>query len=740
LEGEWGADGEAPRTKNRYPLGWLKQGKLRSSEKDKGALLIMKGTTKVTFEAGGKPMFFETGLLARQADGAVICGLGENLVFSAVTAAKEAREGCDFFPLQVEYREKFYAAGRFPGGYIKREARPSEKEILTMRVTDRPIRTLFPEGFHREVQINNMLMSCDGTFDTDVLSVNAASAALWLTDLPFQGPIGAVRIVRNDGEWIVNPTHDQLALSDIDLTYCGSRDKVMMIEGSAKEIPEAEFIDAMKTAHAEVVKIIDAQIELRKAVGLPEKVVEPPQKDTTYLDKARELVGEKFKELMKISGKLERQDAVSALKEELKPQLQELFEEMTEDEFFHAFHDLEVETVRNNVIDDGVRIGGRGLLELRPLDAQVGALPHTHGSAVFGRGETQTICAVTLGTKKEAQRFDAVTGGVDEKAFILHYNFPPYSVGEVGRLGMTSRREIGHGNLAERSIVPVLPDEFPYTIRVVSEVMGSNGSSSMATACGGCMALMDAGIPLKAPVAGISVGLFSDEEKGVSIEVIDILGIEDHCGDMDFKVVGTRKGITGFQVDLKVPGLNWDQVAEAFEIARKGRNDILDYMESVIASPREELAATAPRITTIKIDPEKIGALIGPGGKNIRAITEASGAQIDIEEDGTVNIFAVDAEAMDEAIRGVNACTAEIEIGKTYEGKVITVKDFGAFVECLPGKEGLVHISEMANERIESVDSICKPGDTMRVKCIDIDNQGRVRLSRKAALNDEAGE
>ena len=700
----------------------------------------MKGTTKVTFEAGGKPMFFETGLLARQADGAVICGLGDNLVFSAVTAAKEAREGCDFFPLQVEYREKFYAAGRFPGGYIKREARPSEKEILTMRVTDRPIRTLFPEGFHREVQINNMLMSCDGTFDTDVLSVNAASAALWLTDLPFQGPIGAVRIVRNEDEWIVNPTHDQLALSDIDLTYCGSRDKVMMIEGSAKEIPEAEFIEAMKTAHTEVVKIIDAQVELRKAVGLPEKVVEPPQKDTTYLDKARELVGEKFKELMKISGKLERQDAVSALKEELKPQLQELFEEMTEDEFFHAFHDLEVETVRNNVIDDGVRIGGRGLLELRELDAQVGALPHTHGSAVFGRGETQTICMVTLGTKKEAQRFDAVTGGVDEKSFILHYNFPPYSVGEVGRLGMTSRREIGHGNLAERSIVPVLPDEFPYTIRVVSEVMGSNGSSSMATACGGCMALMDAGIPLKAPVAGISVGLFSDEQKGVSIEVIDILGIEDHCGDMDFKVVGTRKGITGFQVDLKVPGLNWEQVTEAFEIARKGRCDILDYMESVIASPREELAATAPRITTIKIDPEKIGALIGPGGKNIRAITEGSGAQIDIEEDGTVNIFAVDADSMDEAIRGVNACTAEIEIGKTYEGKVITVKDFGAFVECLPGKEGLVHISEMANERIESVDSICKPGDTMRVKCIDIDNQGRVRLSRKAALNDEASE
>ncbi len=699
----------------------------------------MKGTTKVEFEVGGKSMVLETGLLAKQAQGSVTCGIGENIVFSAVTAAKEAREGCDFFPLQVEYREKFYAAGRFPGGYIKREARPSEKEILTMRVTDRPIRTLFPDNFHREVQINNMLLSCDGQLDTDILSVNAASAALTLTDLPFDGPIGAVRIVRNDGQWIINPNHDELEASDIDLTYCGSRDKVMMIEGSAKEIPEAEFIEAMKTAHVEVVKIIDGQLELRKALGMPEKIYAPEPKDTTLVDKARELVGEKFKELMKISGKIERQDAVSALKEELKPQMQELFEEMTDDQFFHAFHDLEVETVRKNVTEGNTRIGGRGMLELRDLDVQVGVLPRTHGSAIFGRGETQTICTVTLGTTKEAQRFDAVTGGKDEKNFILHYNFPPYSVGEVGRLGMTGRREIGHGNLAERSIAPVMPEEFPYTVRVVSEVMGSNGSSSMASACGGCLALMDAGVPLKAPVAGISVGLFTDE-KGASIEVIDILGVEDHCGDMDFKVVGTRKGITGFQVDLKVHGLNWDQVAEAFEIARKGRCDILDHMEGVIPAPRAELAASAPRITTVKIDPEKIGALIGPGGKHIRAITESSGAQIDIQEDGTVNIFAVDADAMESAISQVNALTAEIEIGKTYDGKVIAVKDFGAFVECMPGKEGLVHISEMANERIDSVDSICKPGDAMRVKCIDIDNQGRVRLSRKAALNDDAGE
>ena len=716
------------------------KGKVRSSEQlDKGAILSMKGTTKVEFEVGGKTMILETGLLARQADGAVTCGIGANVVFSAVTSAKEAKEGVDFFPLQVEYREKFYAAGRFPGGYIKREARPSEKEILTMRVTDRPIRTLFPDNFHREVQINNMLVSCDQTLDTDILSVNAASTALTLTDLPFNGPIGAVRIVRNDGEWIINPTHEQLDASDIDLTYCGSREKVMMIEGSAKEIPEAEFIEAMKTAHVEVVKIIDGQLELRKALGMPEKVYAPEPKDTTLLDKARELVGEKFKELMKIVGKLERQDAVSSLKEELKPQMVELFPEMTEDEYFHAFHDLEVETVRKNVIEGGTRIGGRGMLEIRDLDCQVGVLPNLHGSAVFGRGETQTLCTVTLGTTKEAQRFDAVTGGADEKNFILHYNFPPYSVGECGRLGMTSRREIGHGNLAERSLAPVMPKDFPYTVRVVSEVMGSNGSSSMGSACGGCLALMDAGVPLSAPVAGISVGLFTDE-KGASIEVIDILGAEDHCGDMDFKVVGTRKGITGFQVDLKVHGMDWDQVTEAFEIARKGRCDILDHMEGVIATPREELAATAPRITTVKIDPDKIGALIGPGGKHIRAITEGTGAQIDIEEDGTVNIFAVDAEAMEAAIREVNALTAEIEIGVTYDGKVIAVKDFGAFVECMPGKEGLVHISEMANERIAAVSDICAPGDAMRVKCIDIDNQGRVRLSRKAALNDEAAE
>ena len=693
----------------------------------------MNGTTKIEFEIGGKPMFFETGILAKQADAAVSCGLGDNIVFSAVTSAKEAREGCDFFPLQVEYREKFYAAGRFPGGYIKREARPSEKEILTMRVTDRPIRTLFPEGFYREVQINNMLMSCDGTIDTDILSVNAASAALTLSELPFNGPIGAVRIVRNNGEWIINPTHEQLEISDLDLTYCGSYDKVMMIEGTADEMPEDEFIEAMKVAHSEVIKIITAQLDLRKELGLPEKIYSPIEKDSSMLDKARSLVGDKFIDIMKIVGKQERQESVNNLKDELHTLMLNEYEEMTDEEYFHIFHDLEVETVRKNVIENNTRIGGRGLLEIRDLEAQIGVLPRTHGSSIFSRGETQTLCTVTLGTKKDSQGLDAVTGGVNEKEFILHYNFPPYSVGEVGRLGMTSRREIGHGNLAEKSIVPVLPEDFPYSIRVVSEVMGSNGSSSMASACGGCLALMDAGVPLKSPVAGISVGLFTD--KTSSIQVIDILGAEDHCGDMDFKVVGTKKGITGFQVDLKVHGLSWDQVTEAFEIAKNGRLQILDYMSSVISEPRSDLSENAPRITTLKIDPDKIGALIGPGGKHIKAITESSSAQIDISDDGTVSIFANDSKNMESAVSQVNALTAEIEIGKVYNGKVITVKDFGAFVECLPGKEGLVHISELANERVESVESICKAGDEMKVKCIDIDNQGRVRLSRKAALD-----
>ncbi|MFA5687856.1 MAG: polyribonucleotide nucleotidyltransferase [Kiritimatiellales bacterium] len=693
----------------------------------------MKDTVKIKFDVGGKPMFFESGLLAQQAAGAVSCGAGDNIVFSAVTNTKTLREGVDFFPLQVEYREKFYAAGRFPGGFFKREARPSEKEILTARVTDRPLRPLFPKGYYNDVQINNMLMSCDGTIDTDFLSVNASSAALTISEIPFMGPIAAVRIGRVNGEFVIMPTHAELAQSDLDLTYAGTADLPLMIEGSANEISEADFVAAMKVAHEAIQPIIKAQLELRKQLGLPEKVIEIPVADEEKLGKAREFAGTELLAALAINDKLQRQDKVSEIKESLQAKLLEIYPEMPENEYFHLFDELEIETVRKNVLEHNTRVGGRGFKELRELKAQVGILPRVHGSAVFNRGETQALAVVTLGPKKEAQAVDAVTGGEKEKPFMLHYNFPPYSVGEVGRLGTTGRREIGHGNLAERSLRPMMPENFPYAIRLVSEIMGSNGSSSMASACVGTLALMDAGIPIKKPVGGISVGLFTGKNDQAEL-VLDILGTEDHCGDMDFKVCGTRDGITGFQVDLKIDGLRWDLVEGAFALARDGRMQILDYMESVLAKPRAEMSEFAPRITVIQIDPEKIGALIGPGGKVIRGITDTYGVQIDIEEDGTVNIFSSDAIAMASAVKAVNAITAEAEIGKLYEGTVKTIRDFGAFVEILPGKDGLVHISELADFRVGKVEDICKEGDKMWVKVLDVDRDGKIRLSRKAAM------
>ncbi|MEI7851097.1 MAG: polyribonucleotide nucleotidyltransferase [Kiritimatiellales bacterium] len=692
----------------------------------------MKDTVKIQFEVGGKPMCFESGLLAQQAAGAVTCQLGDNVVFSAVTT-KAPREGCDFFPLQVEYREKFYAAGRFPGGFFKREARPSEKEILTARVTDRPIRPLFPNGFYDEVQINNMLLSCDGQIDTDFLSVNASSAALVISELPFRGPIAAVRMARVDGKFVICPTHEQLAKSDLDLTYAGTAALPLMIEGSANEISEADFVAAMKIAHEAIQPIIAAQLELRRQLGKADKVIVLPKADTAMLDKAREIAGKELLQALAINGKLERQDKITSIKESLKAKMLEAFPEMTETNYMHVFDELEIEQLRKNVLEHKTRVGGRGFNELRELKAQVGVLPRVHGSAVFNRGETQSLAIVTLGPKKDSQSIDAVTGGETEKNFMLHYNFPPYSVGEVGRLGTTGRREIGHGNLAERSLRPVMPDNYPYAVRLVSEIMGSNGSSSMASACVGTLALMDAGVPIKKPVGGISVGLFTGEN-GKADLVLDILGTEDHCGDMDFKVCGTRDGITGFQVDLKIDGLRWDLVEGAFKMAHDGRMKILDYMESVIAAPREEMSEFAPRITVIKIDPEKIGALIGPGGKVIRGITDTYGVQIDIEEDGTVNVFSADAKAMTAAVKAVNAITAEAEIGQIYEGTVRTIRDFGAFVEIMPGKDGLVHISELADFRVGKVEDICKEGDTMWVKVLDVDRDGKIRLSRRAAM------
>jgi len=698
----------------------------------------MKDTVSVSAQIGDQTLSIETGLLARQAAGAVSVTLGDTVVFSAVTTASP-REGIDYFPLQVEYREKYYAAGRFPGGYFKREARPSEKEILTARMTDRPIRPLFPNGYRNDVQINNTLLSVDGIREPDFLSLVAASAALHISDIPFMGPIAAVRVGRVDGQFVLNPTFGENEKSDLDLLYSGTRERFLMMEGGADEITEADFLAAMKFGHEAVVKIVDLQHELRAKLGLAEKqIVDGDSCDQDLLNTARTMVAEKFADVMLIAGKMERQSETDALKASLKEQMTEQFPEMTEEAFRAMFDALEIEVVCTNVLDRGKRIDGRGEDELRALYGQIAVLPRAHGSAVFARGETQSLGVVTLGTMKDAQDMDALTGGPASKAFILHYNFPPYSVGEVGRLGMTSRREIGHGALAERSLLPVIPDDYPYSIRLVSEIMDSNGSSSMASICVGTLALMDAGVPIKKPVAGISCGLFCTEDESKKVLVTDILGTEDHCGHMDFKVGGTRDGITGFQVDLKVRGLTWDTVEKALQRTHDARMKILDFMESVISTPRTELSQYAPRIETIHIPVDKIGALIGPGGKNIRGITALSGAQIDIDDDGTVSIFATSKDAMECALLEVNKIVAEPEEGMIYEGTVSGIKEFGAFVEILPGIDGLCHISELSDQRIRATEDVCKVGDKMWVKCIAVDDRGRIKLSRRAAMEEIA--
>jgi len=682
-------------------------------------------------------MTIETGLLARQAAGATVVRLGDSLVFSGVTNTDKPREGIDFFPLQVEYREKYYAAGRFPGGFFKRESRPSEKEILTARIIDRPIRPLFPEGYRNDVQVNNMVLSADCENDTDILAVNATSAALHISDVPFMGPIGCVRVGRVNGEFVINPTHTQRKESTLDLIYAGTRERFLMMEGGAAEISEEDFLAAMKLAHVEVVKLVDAQHELRKLLGKPAKIVEEKAPNAEKMAFLYENGGDALSKALLIADKMERQNAVKAIKDDLLAKTLEKWPaEVTAASFVTLFDTLEIDLVRKNILEDGKRIDGRGAEDIRKLYAQIGVMPRAHGSAIFERGETSALGSVTLGTKKDAQDLDAITGGETSKAFFLHYNFPPYSVGEVGRLGGTGRREIGHGALAERSLAQVVPDDYPYSIRVVSDIMGSNGSSSMASICVGSLAMMDAGIPIKAPVAGVSVGLFTNKDESQKILVTDILGSEDHCGDMDFKVAGTRKGITGFQVDLKLRGLTWDVVEAALVRAKQGRFQILDFMENVMPAPRAELSQFAPRITVMMIPVDKIGALIGPGGSNIRRVCEISGAQIDIQDDGSVSIFANNAESLAIAQNEVSALTAEAEEGKIYEGTVTGIKEFGCFVEIMPGKDGLCHISELADRRIGCVEDVCKLGDKMTVKCIGVDDRGRIKLSRREAMRD----
>jgi polyribonucleotide nucleotidyltransferase len=685
-----------------------------------------------------------TGSLGRQANGAVTVEMGDTSVFVAVTAADTVAEGQTYFPLMVDYREKFAAAGRFPGGYFKREGRPSEKEILTSRLCDRPLRPLFPKGFMNEVQVVGFLLSADLSNDADILMVNGASAALMCSDIPWDGPIGCVRVGDIQGQLVVNPSNEQLCESKLDLVYVGNEKDMLMIEGSADQIPEARFYQALEFAHGHIQKIIQAQKELARMVGKPKRAFTLYAVQPEVLSFCKTLVGDRLTQAVFQDNKKERSAAVKILQTEA----QEAYKAKVGEEAFSAhqvalaFDQLQEALYRSAILKDSKRVDGRGLEALRPLHSATGVLPRVHGSALFQRGETQTLVITTLGTSRDAQDLDGITGGAQSKSFIFQYNFPPFSVGEVGRFGSPGRREVGHGALAERSLLPVMPpeDSFPYAIRLVSEVLESNGSTSMASVCGGTLALMDAGVPILAPVAGISVGMVSEcDEKGRIGRyclLTDILGAEDHYGDMDFKIAGSREGITGFQLDLKVGGLPLAIAKEAIEQNRITRHKILEHMEQCIARPRAELREHAPRVYAMQIDPEKIGALIGPGGKNIKRITEVSGAQIDINEDnsGRLLVFANNQESLKRAVQEIELCTGEIEEGKIYRGVVRGVKDFGVFVECLPGKEGMVHVSELADVRIRHPEDVCKMGDEMVVLCLGADEKGRVRLSRKAAV------
>jgi polyribonucleotide nucleotidyltransferase len=698
---------------------------------------------KIIVQVGDKQIVIETGKIAKQADGAVTVQLGETIVVVAAVAATKAKEGQDFFPLTVDYREKAAAAGKFPGGYFKREGRPTEKEILTCRLTDRPIRPLFSKGWYNEVQVQSILVSADGQNDPDMLALVGASAALMVSDIPWAGPLGAVRVGRVKGQFIANPTHEQMAESDLDLVYVGNETDIVMYEGSAKEISEADFNAALKFGHESIQPLIAAQKELVKRVGKKKREITLNVVPDEILQEAKKLAGNRMVAALLTPGKLAREDACRAIQDEVGTKLAAKFgaEKVTDFIIKDAFYYIQKEAVRGLILKDGKRLDGRSFDVVRPISAEVGLLPRAHGSALFSRGETQTLTLVTLGTGDDVQEFDAYTGGDTEKKFLLHYNFPNFSVGETGRISGPGRREIGHGALAERSLEPMMPVEnYPYTIRVTSEIMESNGSTSMATVCGGSLALMDAGVPLVRPVAGISIGLCAEygaNDKIAQYKLLtDIIGWEDHFCDMDCKIAGTEKGITGFQLDLKLRGVPHQLMMEAVEKARVARLFILGEMAKTLAEPRKEISKYAPRIETIKINPEKIGAIIGPGGKNIKKLVEESGCEIDIEDDGTVNIFSVSPEGMKIARDSIMGMTAEAEPGKIYRGKVVTIKEFGAFVEFLPGKDGLVHISELANFRVKQTEDIVKMGDEIWVKCLGVDEKGRVRLSRKAAMEE----
>jgi len=683
----------------------------------------------------GRPITIETGKLALQAGGSVTVRQGDTVVLVCACSA-DPRPGLDFFPLQVDYREKFSAAGKFPGGYFKREGRPTEKEVLTGRMTDRPLRPLFPKGFKNDVQIMAGLLSADGENEPDVLAMLGASAALVISDIPFDGPIGALRVGRVNGQFVANPPNTEEDESDLDLVYAGVEGKTIMIEGSAKELSEDDLRDALEFADAIVCQQIAAQRELVRLAG---KAKYEPNLDVVpeeQLAAVRELGGSKLDEACMVHDKQARYKALGELLGEIQAAAGDRFTNDAGEpvSLKAAFEIVTEETIRQLILDKGVRSDGRAADELREITCEVGLLPRTHGSALFTRGETQAIVSTTLGAMSDAQVCDVITGSENsKKSFMLHYNFPNFAVGETGRIMGPGRREIGHGALAERCLAQMMPEEFTYTVRCVSDILGSNGSSSMASVCGGSLALMDAGVPLAKAIAGISCGLVEGSD-GRKVLLTDILGSEDHYGDMDFKVAGTRDGITGFQLDLKIAGIDIATMYEAMKRNHTARMQILDIMEACLPEARPEVSRFAPQIRTLRINPEKIGALIGPGGKTIRGITDTIGCQIDIMDDGQVHVFAASAEQMEAAVRAVESQTAEVEVDRIYRGEVKTVREFGAFVEILPGQDGLLHISEMADYRVNKVEDVCNVGDTVTVKVIAIDDRGRIRLSRKAAL------
>ncbi len=702
---------------------------------------------RVERNIGGRTLAIETGSYAKLANGSVTVQYGDTVVFGAVVRA-QPREGIDFFPLQVDYRERRAAAGKFPGGFMKREGRPTNKEILTARLIDRPLRPLFPKGFMDEVQIHLNVLSFDGENDPDIFAGIAASAAISISDIPFTHPTAHVRVGRIDGQFVLNPTVQQVEESEMDLVVAGTRHFVNMIEVGSREVPEDIVADGIKFGHDAVLEIVGMIEELQSKVGKA-KAGDVKAPDPAFVDAIRARVTDKIRLVKGKPGKQERAEAVDAILNDL---IKEMAPSVTDPNASYAaivatkekqkqirqvFADVEEQATREAILA-GVRPDGRKFDEVRPITCEVSVLPRVHGSAVFSRGETQSMCTVTLGTSSDEQLVDGLIDEYSQK-FMLHYNFPSYSVGEVRPIRGPGRREIGHGALAERSLVAVLPplEDFPYTVRIISDVLESNGSSSMASSCGGCLALMDAGVPIRKMVAGISVGLV--QENGKSVLLTDILGEEDHFGDMDFKVCGTRDGVTAIQLDIKTEGITHDIIRQTLHRARDARMKILDVMAETLDKPRAEISKWAPRLLTVKIDPEKIGKLIGPGGKNIKGIQEQTGARVDIEDDGTVYISSVDAAAAEKCRDIVEAMMAEVKVGRIYTGRVVSIKEFGAFVEIAPETDGLCHVSELSEHYVDNVDDVVKMGDEVKVKVVLIDDQGRIKLSRKQAMK-ELGE